>query len=128
MNSAASVEFVGVESASTFLARRLSHAKRYSAWRAEDWNWFERLKRILAAPMVALVLAVRGFGRIPKRNLEWIVSIPALGLIAIVWAFGETIGLVGQRLAAKSRVKRELAGFHETSRCSEPLEQTRSLL
>ena len=97
MAEGASVAFGGGSRLASTLARRVIHARRYAADRANDWGMVERLARLAALPVVPALLAARIARTLRMRRPPigpWLPALPMLALLLGAWTVGEAMGMI----------------------------------
>ena len=78
-----------------FALQRLSHGRAHGAERAAELSRAENVARVLAAPVVAVVLSARVGRRVVSRRrhrLRFLATVPLILLFNAAWAAGEAAG------------------------------------
>ena len=91
----AAVIFAGGTSFVSMIRQRFRHALRYGCGRSRGWSGTARLSRVLACPIVPIVLGSRAIRTLRSRRiplLHWLPSLPSFLLMASAWAIGEAVG------------------------------------
>jgi hypothetical protein len=104
MEPAAPATLIGPVPFGPMLRQRYRHAREFGGSRVErHGEW--RLKLLLSAPLVPLVLLARIGGRVLPAARErrlFLGALPWLALLSTAWAAGEAAGAVGARVRGAS--------------------------